>query len=192
MPVEIAPTREQILERAYELVRAQGIDALSARTLAAALGCSTQPLYRTFGGMAQLREAVVQRAVDRGLEQFRDEHGTYLASGLGVLRLIADEPHLFALVTQDEGTVRAMVARDPPHLEILDHMRALPELTGLDDEQLRRVHTMMWFIAQGVAVLLERDRSPAALALARSYGSLAGAALIAWARTTPPADPDLG
>lgn len=185
MPPEITIRRETILDAAYELARRGGLDALSARAVATEIGCSTQPIYRVFGSMEKLREAVFERAVESGLGLFRDPEGTYLASGLGVLRLIAEEPHLFALLTRDDATVRSLVARQPPHPELLAHMRRLPELAGLGDEQLRRVHTMMWFVAQGVAVLLERDHSDEALSLARSYGALAGSAIIAWAHTSP-------
>jgi AcrR family transcriptional regulator len=184
MPRTISIDRERILDTAFELVRARGIDALSARALALQLDCSTQPLYREFDSMEQLRAAVEERAVQRGLDLFRDAQGTYLASGLGVLRMIEEDPHLFTLITRDRATIEAMVSRDPPHPAILAHMRGLPELEGLDEHQLRRVHTMMWFFAQGVAVLLELDRSERALALARSYGSLAGRALITWAKAT--------
>ena len=106
--------RARILDAALTLVRARGIEALSARALAAELGCSTQPLYRAFGSMEQLRVAVEERAVQRGLELFQDAQGTYLASGLGVLRMIMDEPHIFALITRDRATIEAMVSRAPP------------------------------------------------------------------------------
>ena len=178
-PVSI--TRDPVLDAAFTLVRREGVNALTAR----ALGCSTQPLYPEFASMEALGAAAVERATAQALRLFRESGATDLDSGLGVLRLIAEEPHLFALLTRDRAAVEARVRRGPLRAERLDPVRSRPALEGLGEAQLRRVHTKMWFFAQGAAVLLERDASPAAQHLARAYGSLAGAAIIAWARTTP-------
>ncbi|MFH1468124.1 MAG: helix-turn-helix domain-containing protein [Pseudomonadota bacterium] len=182
MPRKISLSREQILDAAFALVRSEGIEALSARALATRLACSTQPVYRAFGSMESLRAAVTARAVDHAMGLFHGGEATYLASGMGILRFITEEPHLFSLVWRSEATIRAMVAKEPLPEAMLVPMRAMPELQGLDDEQLRRVHTMLWFIAQGAAVLFERDDSEEAQKLARSYGSLAGTAIIEWVR----------
>ncbi len=47
--------RETILEAAFALVRRSGMEALCARAVARELGCSTQPIFRTFASMDDLR-----------------------------------------------------------------------------------------------------------------------------------------
>ena len=56
-PVRITETA--IRETALQMVRDHGAQALNARALAAALGCSTQPIFKNFPSMEALRRAVV-------------------------------------------------------------------------------------------------------------------------------------
>ena len=56
MPPSIKTSREEIVRAAFEIVREQGADALSARAVAKALGCSTQPVMYHFGSIAELKK----------------------------------------------------------------------------------------------------------------------------------------
>ena len=62
MPPKVKVTKEEIIRAAVEIVRRDGHQALNARTVAAALNCSTQPVFSNFSGMDALRMAVVERA----------------------------------------------------------------------------------------------------------------------------------
>lgn len=55
-------TREEILACALELADEGGIESVSARRLAAALGCAPMTLYTYFDGIAQIRAGVVALA----------------------------------------------------------------------------------------------------------------------------------
>ncbi len=55
-------TAEAILSAALSLVRAQGYDAINARSIARALGCSVQPIYSSFGNMEGLMTALYNHA----------------------------------------------------------------------------------------------------------------------------------
>ena len=58
MPPKVKFSREEILSAAYELVRKNGKDALSARSLASALGVSTAPIFTAFESIDALTDAV--------------------------------------------------------------------------------------------------------------------------------------
>ena len=51
MPPKPKVTKQQILEGAVALVREKGAGALTAKALAARLGCSTQPIFWQYAGM---------------------------------------------------------------------------------------------------------------------------------------------
>lgn len=55
MPPKIKVTRESIVATAVDLVRSEGAQALNARRIAAALGCSTQPIFSNFAVMDELK-----------------------------------------------------------------------------------------------------------------------------------------
>ena len=101
MPPKPKYTREQILECAYELVRAEGIDSLSARNLAAKLGTSTAPIFTAFKGIDELIANVRSKAyelytkyIDKGLEMTPPFKGT----GLMYIKFAKDEPNFFKML----------------------------------------------------------------------------------------------
>ena len=182
MPPRVSTSEAEILEAAFQLVRSEGADALSARAVAQALGCSTQPIYRAFGSMAGLRDAVFDRAAEVALRYLTSEQAEppFLAMGFGNLRFAQDEPHLYALITRSERVVRDLVdgAAPPPMVQQL--MRDVPELSALDDDQLRRIHTLLWFFSQGLATVFDSATGADPMPMAREYLALAGQAVIAW------------
>ena len=60
MPPAIRFTRESVLKAAFELVRREGPSALNARAVARELGGSTQPIFRLFSGMDELRFDIIE------------------------------------------------------------------------------------------------------------------------------------
>ena len=73
MPPKVRVTKEEIVKIAVELVRANGVDALNARAIAAALHCSTQPVFSNFETMGELREAVIAAAYESYLDFLKRE-----------------------------------------------------------------------------------------------------------------------
>ena len=55
MPPKVKISKEKIIEAAISLIRNGGVEAVNARTLAAALGCSTQPIFSNFETMEALQ-----------------------------------------------------------------------------------------------------------------------------------------
>ena len=63
MPPSVRFSKDAVLNAAYQLVRREGPDALNARAVARELGGSTQPIFRLFSGMEELKQAVVELAL---------------------------------------------------------------------------------------------------------------------------------
>ena len=103
MPPKVKVTKEDILHAAVETVRHSGAQALNARTIAAVLHCSTQPLFSNFASLDELRLAVVEQAdalcgdyIRR--EVARGEFPPYKASGMAYIRFAREEKELFTLL----------------------------------------------------------------------------------------------
>lgn len=62
MPPKTRFGQEDIINAAFEVVRSQGLDALSARNIAKRLNCSTQPIYSYMESMNNLYEIILQKA----------------------------------------------------------------------------------------------------------------------------------
>jgi AcrR family transcriptional regulator len=178
MPPKTQITRAQIEDAAFEIVRAEGVAALSARRIAQHLSCSTQPVYTACESMDAVRAAVLVRTLQLLEERYlaSPERGEppFLAMGFATLRFANEEPHLFAL-TSEELRGRLTEAPPPP---VLAAMRADPELGALSHAQLVRVHSLLWVFSQGLAGLVPKGAPPAAMKRARDLLRHAGKAVV--------------
>ena len=100
MPPKNRYTREQIVQAALSLVREEGENALTARALAARLGCSAKPIFGAFSGMEEVRAAVLAAAEalldERTAQEIRaGVYPPYKASGMAYIRFAMEEPYLF-------------------------------------------------------------------------------------------------
>lgn len=57
-------TRTAILEAAFEMMKEEGIEQVTARRLANRAGCSTQPIFRVYANMEELTVNLFEKAVD--------------------------------------------------------------------------------------------------------------------------------
>lgn len=72
MPPKPKISMEEIIDNAFLMVKTRGIEALNARALAKELGCSTQPIFRHFINMEELKKQV-QLKIDECYQCFIKE-----------------------------------------------------------------------------------------------------------------------
>ncbi|MGN1421837.1 MAG: TetR/AcrR family transcriptional regulator [Oscillospiraceae bacterium] len=105
MPPRAKYTREEIVQVALELVARQGIDALNARNLAAALGTSTRPLFTAFRNMGELADEVYLAAMTKFNEYTQrstDIMPPFKSVGMQMVMFAAEQPKLFQLLFMSE------------------------------------------------------------------------------------------
>ncbi len=96
-------TKEMLSDSAFELLREEGIEEVTARKLAARQGCSTQPIFHVYTGM----DDIIREMFGRSVLFFQKYHALYVrthptipkvpfvALGLSYIRFAAEEPNLF-------------------------------------------------------------------------------------------------
>ena len=154
MPAKKRVGREDIIDAAFALVRENGPEPLSARSLAAALGCSTQPIFSNFESMEALFAAVLDRAwrfwLDRtAADMASGRYSPYKASGMSYIAFAVEEKHLFALLFMRDRSHEDQRGRitHPPEV-----IRATMAATGMSERDAERFHTEMWMFVHGLAV----------------------------------------
>lgn len=168
---------EEVQQAAFELVRKAGPEALTARAIAQALGCSTQPVYSACGSMAAVKLEVEARAkafVEKALKT-RGDGPPFLQLGLASLRFAKAEPHLFRLMSE---LMKERLSKPPP--EILAAMRQDPALRATSEERLVELHAILWVFSQGLASMLSHDEGADALERAERMLRHVGAAMVAY------------
>ena len=65
MPPKPKFTKEEIVDKAFELVREKGFDALTSRELGNRLGSSARPIFTVFKDMNEVKSEVKKKAEDQ-------------------------------------------------------------------------------------------------------------------------------
>ena len=76
MPAKKQVTKEMILGAALRVLMEGGTEAVNVKSLAAELGCSTQPIYLSFDNMDALRKELIPTAVNKFVELMQKECGS--------------------------------------------------------------------------------------------------------------------
>ena len=97
MPPRTRFTSDRILDAALTLTRAEGIATVTARSVAAQLGCSTGPIFTHFTSMDVLLERLMDRIIALFIETANSAAHTdpLIGAGIGWLRFAVDEPQLY-------------------------------------------------------------------------------------------------
>lgn len=155
MPPKVKITKEDIINAAVDIVRSSGDQALNARNIAAALNCSTQPIFSNYASMDELRLGVVEKADElcQAYTQQEIESGAYpiyKATGMAYIRFAKEEQELFKLLYMRDRTKEA----DIQGAELSEEMVSIIQnATGLDDKAAQLFHLEMWAYVHGIATM---------------------------------------
>lgn len=154
MPPQIKTTKEDIVRTALELVRKQGIKAINARAVAAALQCSTQPVFSNFATMEALQQATVAAAYEIYLdflskESSNGKYPPYKSFGMAYIRFAREETELFKLLFMCERKGEALSSTPDFDASIEIIMKA----NGISKEAATRMHLEMWACVHGIATM---------------------------------------
>lgn len=160
MPPKVRITKKMVEDAAIEVIRTSGHENLNVRTIAAHLGCSTQPVMYSFNTVDQIREAAYH-AADEYHSAFimpkESDRNPMLAMGLNYVRFGCEEKNLFRFLFQTNKfggvNVKALL-RDPRINGILEVMAA-----GLDCgiEDAREMFLTFFCTVHGLASLLANN-----------------------------------
>lgn len=156
-------TRETVLDAALAIVREQGEEALSARTVAARAGCSVQPIYSLFGDMQTLVRALYDHArtwvAAYNREHEHDGCNAFESNGLAHLRLARTERMLFHFLYLSPH-MRATGFDEVYESVSVDGVQAcIEELGHLSPEAARELYLDMIVYVHGMAAMLATGAS---------------------------------
>lgn len=145
---------DSVVGAALEIIREGGMAALNARALAAALDCSTRPLYLTFGSMDEVKARVVARIKEVYRDYLKREvesgkYPPYKAYGMAYIRFAREERELFKHMFMRD---RTRESGDEDNMS--DVIAAVMKSTGLDEERAKLFHLESWIFVHGIGVML--------------------------------------
>lgn len=160
MPSSPKIRKESMVNAALELLIENGNSGVTIKTVAARLGCSTQPISRQFGGMDGLRQELVKAAERYAFEKYYNLSGNALAAfektGWGAIDLAINEPNLFRFLYMGESGRRAeggflSLPKSPEAENIRFRLAEFLQITPQDAEKF--ITTMILY-TQGMATMI--------------------------------------
>ena len=156
-------TKEEMVAAALRVVREKGIDGLTAKTMADALGTSTQPVFTCFGSMDGVRQEVYAAA----LRAYKDYAGAglreeipFLGVGMQYIRFAREEPELYRLLFLTQGQEQESLAvRSMRHLQELVRP-SLMDIYRITAEEADVYFRDMWLAAHSISTLIATGSCP--------------------------------
>ena len=101
MPATIKISDQEILSKAFDILKKEGIEGLNARGLCKELGCTARPIFRAFGSMEGLKESLLKPAKELYIESlnkpYKSQH-PYLYLGMNYIEFAIKERNVFAFL----------------------------------------------------------------------------------------------
>lgn len=157
MPPKIQFTKGDLLHTAFRITRTQGIDALNARAIARALGCSTQPIFRAFHSMEEIKQEMLRMAMDTYSAYISKSVNMapvpYLGAGMAYILFAQEERELFKLLFMRDRVSTESLS-DPNDFSLEYVIDLVMKNTGFIRERAFDFHNHLWIFTHGLASMI--------------------------------------
>lgn len=156
MPPKFKFTRDEITNAALNVTRKNGISGLTARALAAELGCSVKPIFGLFKNMQEVGQEVFI-ASDLLYQNYlredmaKGKYSPYKASGMAYIRFAKEERELFKLLFMRD---RSREKIEENKEEIRPLMQLIQQNLGISEDEAYLFHLEMWLYVHGIATMI--------------------------------------
>lgn len=156
MPPKFKFTRDEITNAALNVTRKNGISGLTARALAAELGCSVKPIFGLFKNMEEVGQEVFI-ASDLLYQNYlredmaKGKYSPYKASGMAYIRFAKEERELFKLLFMCD---RSREKIEENKEEIRPLMQLIQQNLGISEDEAYLFHLEMWLYVHGIATMI--------------------------------------
>jgi AcrR family transcriptional regulator len=156
MPPKFKFTRDEITNAALNVTRKNGISGLTARALAAELGCSVKPIFGLFKNMEEVGQEVFI-ASDLLYQNYlredmaKGKYSPYKASGMAYIRFAKEERELFKLLFMRD---RSREKIEENKEEIRPLMQLIQQNLEISEDEAYLFHLEMWLYVHGIATMI--------------------------------------
>jgi len=157
MPPKAKYTKEEIIEKAVEVIVKEGVEKLTARELAAALGTSVKPIFTAFENMEEVKSLCFDFAYAKYHSYFDNSLSDepFKEIGKKYIEFAINDPELFKLVFlqfQNEAIPFSdYMKKLDDHYD--DTLNLVQEISGLDEDGAEKLYQNMWIYSNGIATL---------------------------------------
>ena len=147
-------SRENIIQAAVDIVRNAGLSALTAKTLANRLNCSTQLVFWLFHSMDEVKNEVYSFALNRFDEFIKHKLpsvSSYKSVGLNYIRFAYEETEFFKILFMSNYSDIDIMKS---HVEMPFVLNLITEEENIYGEQAQNIYEEMWLFSHGIATMI--------------------------------------
>lgn len=143
--------RDDIINKAFEVLKTEGIDSINARYLAKRLNCSVQPIFSNFKNMDDLKQKAEEYFYDFIASLFDDSIPKYKQVGINYIKFANEEPIIFKILFLDKNNLdKTLLESETESFKMIKSF--ISSSTKLED--VNDFHFQMWIFTHGLACLL--------------------------------------
>jgi AcrR family transcriptional regulator len=156
MPPKQRFSPQDVIEAAYRVVRRQGWERFSARTIADELNSSTRPIYDYFYSMENIEAEVVKKALAYFVEYLSRERtgDKWLDQALGYVLFANEEKHLFRCINDEKHTPFQKQFAKRHWVELGKKLSSDERFKDMSDETKHKIRVTRWMLVHGLACLV--------------------------------------
>ena len=152
-------SKEVILEAALKMLIRDGYESVNVKTLAAEIGCSTQPVVWHFGNMDGLRRALSEYAMayaaGKAASDFDNKLESFEFLGRSYVRMALKEPNLFKFLYLGGNPLgKPYNLKDVGSAKNKEMIAMIAGQTGLNEEHVIRFVRNTVIYSHGIATML--------------------------------------
>lgn len=152
-------SKEIILEAALKMLIRDGYASVNVKTLAAEIGCSTQPIVWHFGNMDGLRRALSEYAMayaaGKAASDFDNKLESFEFLGRAYVKMALKEPNLFKFLYLGGNPLgKPYNLKDVGRAKNEEMISKIAGQTGLNEEQVIRFLRNTIIYSHGIATML--------------------------------------
>lgn len=159
MPPKAKFTKNEIVAEAFRIVRNEGMQALTARSLGNGLKSSPRPIFTVFKSMEEVQCEVLcyaKELYNQYISEGLKENPAFKGVGKAYIQFAIEEPKLFQLMFMSE---QKEIPDVNSVLGLIDYnnekiLKSIEDGYGLNYELSKLLYLHLWIYAHGIAVLL--------------------------------------
>ena len=150
-------TQKEIVNAAFKITKKEGFEQITSRKLAAAAGCSTQPIFRIYENMDGLKKDVYDKAAAYYEDYYNDFNKThevpFVDLGLAYIGFAQKYPHLFRLLfISGQGTGNRSMY-DLVNRSTENGVKEINKATASGAKNAQQLFMQMWIFIHGAGCM---------------------------------------
>lgn len=176
-------TQKEIVNAAFKITRKEGFEQITSRKLAAAAGCSTQPIFRIYENMDELKKDVYAKAAsyyeDYYNDFFKSHECPFVDLGLAYIGFAQKYPHLFRLLFISEQGPDSKSMYDLVNGQNENIVQEISKAQAKGAKDAQQLFMQMWIFIHGAGCMavtgdFDLDEQASVAMLESAYKAFAG------------------